>query len=93
MSIPDQRRFYTIEISYKSQSSGKWEVSMFRLTNFTAKKLMDFRESVFIGGAYRKIDGDTGEVISPWNILSIMVYKQAHFFNAEEEDKALTKKE
>jgi hypothetical protein len=56
----------------------------------TAVKLREFRESVFSAGAYRRIDDDTGEVISPFRIRAIMVYRQSHFFNAAEEDKPLT---
>lgn len=91
MSVPDQRVYYSIEITYKSQSTGAWAVSLFRLTNFTGEKVMEFRNNVCAGGAYRKIDDDTGEVILPWNILSIMIFRQAHFFNAAEEDKPLKK--
>jgi hypothetical protein len=74
---------YSIEVNYKSESTGKWEVSQFRLRNFTGQKVMEFRNNVFVGGVYRKITEDMGEVISPWNIMSIFIYRQEKFFEGE----------
>lgn len=84
----NNKRWYCIEISYDSQS----ETKLFRIPNLSSDALDKFRNNVFIGGAYRRIDDETGEIISPWRIRNIMVYKQAHFFNADQEDKKLTQK-
>lgn len=86
-----KKKWYTIEITYDSLSEGKNATSLFRIPNMSPQALQQFREGVFTAGAYRRIDDDTGEVISPWNIRSIIIYKQAHFFNAQEEDKPLVK--
>lgn len=83
-----RKLFYTVEINYKWGSERK----MFRITNMDSGTLRQFRDNVFIGGAYRKVDADTGEIIPPWSITHIDVLKQAHFFNAVEEDKKLVNK-
>lgn len=77
--------FYTLEVSYRA----KTEFKLFRITNLTADTLKQVRETMFTGGLYRKIDPDTGEIISPWNILEVMIYKQEFFFNAEQSEKKL----
>ncbi len=79
--------FYTVEVNYKKDAERK----LFRIVNLDSQHFQDFRNNVFIGGAYRKIDADTGEIIPPFSITHIDVYKQKHFFNAIEEDKKLTK--
>lgn len=81
------KNWYTIAITYKAGP----EIKMFRITNMSGNGIKQFRDNVFIGGAYRRIDADTGEIIPPWQITEIMVYKQAYFFNAAEEDKPITK--
>jgi len=73
------KRYYTIEITYKSGSDAK----MFRITNLDEPHLKEVRATMFISGLYRKIDETTGEIISPWLILSVMVYKQDYFFNGD----------
>lgn len=84
MSIP-KKSFYTIEVLYRCQQ----ETKRFRITNLTAEFLKQVRETMYVGGVYRKIDEDSGEIISPWNIIEAMIYKQAHYFNAEQENKPL----
>ena len=73
------KKFYTLEITYKSGPDAK----LFRITNLDEIHLKEARLSMFTQGLYRKIDSATGEIISPWLILSVMVYKQDYFFNAE----------
>jgi hypothetical protein len=80
-------KFYCVVVSYKSDN----EYKLFRISNLTGKALKEFRENLCTAGVYRKIDADTGEIILPWTIKQIRVYKQAHFFNAAEEDKKLIK--
>ena len=68
--------FFTIEVMYLQDN----EVKMFHLRNFIPKKLMEFREKVFTTGVYRVINEEEGEIISPYNIKSILVTKQEKFF-------------
>lgn len=77
-----------MEIEYDGKDH---TIGLFRIPNLDGPHLREFRENVFIGGAYRRIDDETGEVIPPFRIRHIMVYKQSHFFNAAEEDKPLVK--
>jgi len=79
------KNWYTVEIIYTSDS----ETKRFTITNMSADALKQFREQVFFGGAYRRIDADTGEVISPWNIKSLIIMRQECFFNAEQQNKPL----
>lgn len=72
-----QKTFYTVEVSYNSDT----ETRLFRIPNMDPAALKKFREDVFICGVYRKIDDSTGEIISPWNIRQLIVYRQQHFFS------------
>jgi hypothetical protein len=80
------KQFFSVEVTYYSQDN---EIKLFRLTNLDAKTLYDFRTNAFSAGIYRKYDADTGEVISPYRIHSMMVYRQSHFFNADDAGKKL----
>lgn len=83
-----QKTYYTIEITYRSEN----ETKLIRFTNFDARALQIFRENMFVCGVYRRIDGDTGEIISPFQIVQTMLYKQAHFFSESADlKKPLTK--
>lgn len=81
------KRWYTVEILYDSDN----EVRKFQIRNLDAVKLKEFREAVFIAGAYRRIDEDTGEVISPFRIRSVIVCKQAYFFGPADLQKPIKK--
>ncbi len=85
MAMAPRTKLYTVEVTYRCGEKSK----LFRITNLDAPHLKQLRENMFVGGVYRRIDDDTGEVISPWSIIETMVYKQAHFFNAVEDDKDL----
>lgn len=82
-----EKIFYSIEVSYNSDN----EVKIFRIPNITPAKLKEFRETVFLSGVYRPIDSVTGEILSPWQIRQIMVYRQARFFKHSELNMKLTK--
>lgn len=84
------KTFYTVEIEYDGKDM---TIGLFRITNLDGPHLQRFRENVFMGGAYRRIDDATGEVIPPHRIRNIMIYKQDHFFNPAEEDRPLVKSE
>lgn len=83
-----QKTFYSVEIEYTAMYN---ELKLFRIPNVDSQALWTLRGEVFARGARRYIDPDTFEIISPYSIRAIMVYKQAHFFNPVEEDKPLTK--
>jgi hypothetical protein len=71
--------WYTVQVTYKCGA----ETKLFRITNLDSQHLKNLRENMFTGGLYRKIDPDTGEVISPWNIIETMIFRQEYFFNAD----------
>lgn len=73
----NKKPFYTIELQYRAGT----ETKIFRIINLDQRSLKKFRDDVFICGVYRKIDGDTGEIISPFRIDNITVYRQAYFFS------------
>lgn len=70
------KKWYTIEIMYKSDT----ETRLYRLINLDSGALKVLRQNMFIEGVYRKIDEDTGEILSPWQIKKVTVCRQAHFF-------------
>lgn len=76
--MQQQKKFYTIQVYYKSDN----ELKMYRITNLDTSALKKLREDIFICGILVKIDTDTSEIISPWNITQTLVFRQAHFFSA-----------
>lgn len=78
-----RKTYYTVEILYQAGT----ETRLHRVTNLDTEALHSLRMNMYIQGVYRRIDDDTGEILSPWNIIETMVYRQAHFFNALEGDK------
>lgn len=100
MSISDnsgRRRkavpLFTIEVTYKSQSAGRWEVCLFRMINYTMNKVMEFRSTVISHGARRVVEDGIAEIIVPWNIISIFIYRQERMFTEEEGKMPLTRED
>lgn len=88
-----QKIWYTLAVNYRYGP----EIKCFRMSNIDSEALKLFRENVFTAGAYRKCEGKEldvkdGEIIPPHAIIGIDVWKQAHFFNAEDAKKPLTNK-
>lgn len=70
--------FLTVEVYYKQGTETKREV----LRNITTKKLKEFRETFFTVGlaVHDKKDPKHWIIVSPFNIVSIDVWKQDKFF-------------
>lgn len=75
--MPSEKKWYIIDIVYVDRDN---EVVTFRIPNMEGSKVQTFRENIFIAGAYRRIDDATGEIIPPYRICGVDIYRQAHFF-------------
>ncbi len=82
-----QKKYYSVAVTYRAGAETKY----FSIPNLDGISIKNLRDTMFIGGVYRRIDDDTGEVISPWCIIETMIYKQAHFFKGADLDKKLVK--
>lgn len=77
-----QKTWLSVQVIYKHGNELKSMVSR----NWSWQKVKEFRETVFVSGymvpVFDSTNIDTGAfiIISPWNIVSIDVQKQDHFF-------------
>ena len=85
----NNKKFYTVEIQY---SAGP-ETKLFHIPNLDGVALRSLREGMFSTGVYRKINEDTGEILSPWNIQKVTVYRQAHFFKSADLEKPMAREQ
>lgn len=74
------KKYYSLEICYQNRE----ETRMLRLVNLKPEFVRQIRENIFITGLYRRIDDDTGEIISPHWIRGVMLFRQAYFFGEGE---------
>lgn len=74
----EEKKFYTIEVQYTAQDN---ELKMFRGTNFNTDYVQKFREAVFINGFAAPLEEGVVDIVPPWQIKSIRITKQAHFFS------------
>lgn len=65
----------TIEVLYKQENA----VRMRRLINQNLTELFRFREAVFSVGLMVPVDPNKWIIVSPWDIISIDVYRQNYF--------------
>lgn len=82
----NEKIYYSVTIEYNAGA----EVCFYTLKNLTPGYLKKFREDIFICGVYRVIDKDTGQIICPFQIRNIMVYRQAFFFGDADLKKPMT---
>lgn len=69
---------WSVEILYKKGP----ETCRHVIKNQTAHDTMNIRKNMFSVGLMVTISSDTWEIISPYNIQEIIVYKQSKYFEA-----------
>lgn len=74
----NDKTWLTIEVLFKHGT----EIKRYALKNCTWDKVKKFREVVFTDGFMYPDINDVGRwyIINPWNVSSIEVHKQSHFF-------------